>query len=208
MKLEVKPGDKIGMFTVIKELDRHRQPSGQIKRVFLFKCKCGKLKKMQLHTVKDNPKLSCGCESTKNRRASAITHGLSKGRLYKRWGYMKTRCNNKNNKEYHNYGDRWINVCERWGKFENFYEDMKDGFKIELTLDRVDNEKGYSKENCRWISQKENSNNTRMNRYIAYKGVTKTMKQWSESYDIPYKSFWYRLNAGWSVEKALTTKVA
>lgn len=90
-----------------------------------------------------------------------ITHQKSYSKVYRTWIAMKSRCTNTNEPNYINYGARGIFVCERWNRFENFYEDMGDLPFYDAQLDRIDNEDGYYKENCRWVSCKENSKNRR-----------------------------------------------
>jgi hypothetical protein len=135
------------------------------------------------------------------------THGKSRTKEYRTWSNMMTRCNNENYKDFKNYGGRGISVCERWVKFINFYEDMG-GQKRGMTLDRIDCDKNYSLENCKWSTMKEQENNRTNNHRVTFKGETKTLMQWSESLGIKYSTLGMRLlTYGWSVEKALTTKV-
>ena len=92
------------------------------------------------------------------------THRLSKTNIYSRWCDMMKRCYNKNNKSYIDYGGRGILVCKNWHKFESFYNDMISTYLPELTLERVNNELGYSKDNCIWADRKTQNNNSRRNR--------------------------------------------
>jgi hypothetical protein len=94
-----------------------------------------------------------------------ITHGKSYSKVYRTWIAMLSRCRNPNDNNYINYGARGIYVCERWYKFENFYEDMGELPFYEAQLDRIDNEKGYYKENCRWVTCQENSRNRRTSKH-------------------------------------------
>lgn len=129
-------------------------------------------------------------------------HGLRSTSTYNRWNAMKQRCLNPNNASYHRYGGRGISVCERWLKFENFFQDMgiaPDGMMIE----RIDNSKGYSPENCRWATFVDQCRNRRSNRLITAFGKTMMLSEWAEHFRIPMKNLWYRLNSGWDVEDAL-----
>jgi hypothetical protein len=91
-----------------------------------------------------------------------ITHGQSKNGIYKSWSCMIQRCENPNDPFYYNYGGRGIGVIDKWHKFENFYADMSEGYEEGLTIDRLDNELGYFKENCRWATRKQQAENTRI----------------------------------------------
>lgn len=121
-------------------------------------------------------------------------HGMAMTPTYHVWQGMKTRCYNKNFHAYPNYGARGITVCDRWlESFENFYEDMGEK-PHKKSLDRIDNSKGYSKENCRWATNEEQQRNRRWARLLTYKGVTKPIAEWAEITGIPYGSIFGRLN--------------
>jgi len=130
---------------------------------------------------------------------------MTKKSVYRIWTSMMARCFNSGNSAYHDYGARGITVCERWLKFENFYADM--GERPEgKTLDRIDNDKSYSPNNCRWASVKEQSRNKRSNVWISFNGKRQVMTDWARETGIPPATLKYRLDSGWSIEKALTTK--
>lgn len=136
-------------------------------------------------------------------------HGLRKHRLFSVWNGMKQRCFNSNWYAYKDYGGRGISVTDEWkDDFLCFYHwAMNNGYRQGLTLDRIDNSKGYSPDNCRWVTIKEQSNNRRSNRNITYKGQTKTLAQWSEELGMNFFTLRDRLNNGWSIEKAFTQPV-
>ena len=136
-------------------------------------------------------------------------HGLRKHRLFSVWNGMKQRCFNSNWYAYKDYGGRGISVTDEWkDDFLCFYHwAMNNGYRQGLTLDRIDNSKGYSPDNCRWVTIKEQSNNRRSNRNITYKGQTKTLTQWSEELGMSFFTLRDRLNNGWSIEKAFTQPV-
>lgn len=102
-------------------------------------------------------------------------HGLSGHRIYKIWSSMLHRCYNPNNKRYSDWGGRGINVCNEWHDVKNFIVDMYPTYKEGLSLDRIDNDKGYSKENCRWVEdriQKRNTRKLKQQNMTGYRGVS------------------------------------
>lgn len=130
-----------------------------------------------------------------------VKHGMHDTAIYTAWEAMIQRCCNRNFAQYRDYGKRGITVCYRWRVFENFYNDMGD--KPEgMTLERKDNSKGYSKENCCWATRKAQANNRRTNRLVFYKDRTQTLMQWVEELGLNYDCVKKRLNRGWSAEKA------
>ena len=138
------------------------------------------------------------------------THGQSETRLYYIWSSMKSRCLNINNKSFQNYGGRGIRVCEEWlQSFEAFATwAHENGYADNLTIDRVDNDKDYTPDNCRWVDRTTQSRNRRNNRFLTYKGQTKTLGEWGEEVGINSAVIWKRLyHYGWSAEKALFTPV-
>ena len=199
MKKEIiKKGDRYGRLVAIR-FDHKDKYSQQF---WLFKCDCGNKKVINVSNVKKGDTKSCGCLRKEIMKNKMTTHGMSHTTEHFAWGSMKARCYNKNRADYKNYGGRDITICKRWLKFENFYEDMgrcPEG----MTLDRIDNEKGYYKENCRWATAKEQANNRRSNRLLTYNGKTQNIKQWANELRINYGTLYSRIRYGWSVEKAL-----
>ena len=135
-------------------------------------------------------------------------HGLSGHPLHIRWRAIKDRCCNPQNYAYQRYGGRGITICDEWkNSFITFYKwSIANGFDSELTLDRIDNNKGYSPDNCRWVDMKIQTNNTRRNKYLTARGKTQTLQQWCD--ELGFKSHQVvcgRLQRGWSVEDALFT---
>ena len=134
-----------------------------------YQCECGKIKNIKTHNVESGLTWHCGCIKKKGSRT---THGQSRTKTYRNWAAMKQRCLDKNSHAYSDYGGRGITLCQEWEKFENFLIDM--GEKPEgLEIDRIDNEKGYYKENCRWTSKGENLANRRVWGSTGFKGVFK-----------------------------------
>lgn len=151
---------------------------------------------------------SCGCYKKEILKAKNKTHGLSKTRIYKTWLSMKDRCYRKKCNAYSLYGGRGIKICDEWlFDFMNFYNwAMKNSYSDNLSIDRIDVNGNYEPSNCRIVSMKEQANNVRRNHLIEYKGKTQTLSQWSDEVGISSHTLLNRLQNGWSIEKALTTK--
>jgi hypothetical protein len=120
---------------------------------------------------------------------------------------MKTRCTNKDQKDWMLYGGRGITYCERWNTFENFLEDMGEVPKG-FSLERKDVNLNYSKDNCVWATAVEQANNTRRNVLIEWQGKTQTASEWCRELGLPPSYITNRLARGWSIAAALTTPVA
>lgn len=126
-----------------------------------------------------------------------IKHGLRYTRLYHIHSGMKNRCYNENDKDYKNYGARGIKICDEWLDVSVFYAwAMTHGYADNLTIDRVDVNKDYCPENCRWATPKQQQNNRRINRLITYKGETHNVREWSEKLGVPYQTIYARLQRG------------
>lgn len=138
---------------------------------------------------------------------------LSKERLTKKQKHilqqklcdMKNRCYNPENQFYKDYGARGIAVCDEWldkkDGHSNFQKwALSNGWTEFMSIDRIDNNKGYSPDNCRWATPKEQANNRRNNHYVTIKGVTKTAQEWADEIGISQRAFLYRIEAGWKDE--------
>jgi hypothetical protein len=139
-----------------------------------------------------------------NGEISEYVYALLKER--RAWWAMKDRCNNKKNSWYSHYGDRGIKVCERWmNSFDAFLSDVGEAPTQKHSIERIDNDKGYEPDNCRWATQKEQMNNRRCNAWIEYKGQTKTLTQWCEILGFNYRTIYDRLHRGkHTIERAFT----
>lgn len=123
--------------------------------------------------------------------------------IYHSWCAMRQRCNDKNCDAYKNYGGRGIKYSKDWESFSNFKRDMEGSYRPKLTLERIDNSLGYSKENCRWADRTEQANNKRNNRIIERNGERKTFRQWAEYLGIDYGTIRQRYYGGMSIDEIL-----
>lgn len=166
------------------------------------KCDCGETCTVYQTNLTRSLTLSCGCLQSERR----TTHGKSNSKTYAVWVAMKQRTTNPNMVVAYNYMDRGIDLCESWHTFENFLADMGEQPKG-LTLDRLDNSKGYSKENCAWITQAAQTRNTRRNVNITAFGETKCITDWAAQFDLSCNTIKRRIEEwGWSNERAVSAE--
>jgi hypothetical protein len=163
-------------------------------RWYYGKCECGSYKTYRKALVKRQK--SCGClryKAVSDARKTQVKHGHGrrgkKSKSYNTWAGMVDRCNNPNHPAYKYYGGRGIKICHRWLKFENFLEDMGDK-PIGHSIDRINPDGNYSKENCRWATDLQQKNNTRRNVMITHEGRTQSLADWAREFGIPYKQFY------------------
>lgn len=150
---------------------------------------------------------SCGCLKTEIIADGANTkHGYSKTRLYRIWKYMRKRCRNPNDSNFHKYGARGICVCKEWDDSFLLFREwaISNGYNDSLSLDRINNDGNYEPNNCRWASAKTQGNNRRSTRYLELNGIKKTLEEWSETTGLSRSVISARLRLGWSIERALT----
>ncbi len=132
-------------------------------------------------------------------------HGMTNTPIWVSWKCMVDRAT-RHGKDSARYAGRGITIPAEWEKFENFFKDMGEGFSKGLTLDRIDNDKSYSKENCRWATRKEQADNRSNRVLVPYKGRIIGLEALSEECGVPKGTLWQRLRSyGWSVERATTT---
>lgn len=179
-------------------------------------CSCGNNTNVDANKLNNGHTQSCGCLQREKARSANIKHGHSaypnNGRPtkeYNTWALMIRRCSSKStNKRDGAYVKRGITVCDSWKEdFFNFINDMGFAPSKSHSIDRIDNNLGYSKENCRWATAKEQGRNKSNTSFITANGKTLPVTQWSEETGIPYKRIHARIKRGWSAEKAVNTPV-
>ena len=182
---------------LLEDLGMHypNETSNKKVRYGIYKCYCGNEFKTRIQSVKQNKTKSCGCLHKEKALIFNTKHGLSSHVLFGTWSGMIQRCTNKIHMYYNDYGGRGITVCERWLNVANFIEDMLPTFQKGLTLDRKDNNKGYSKDNCRWVSKVVQSCNTRKIRSTntsGYRGVSfyNLCNKWYSRICVDYKNIY------------------
>jgi len=195
-------GQTFGKLTVIERVPNVKRGVTR----WQCSCSCGKETITTSAALRSGNCRSCGClhvEAAREQGLKAIRHGGTGSRLYRVWSNMKTRCYNKSNKNFERWGKRGIALCDEWREsFESFREwAIESGYSDNLSIDRIDNSKGYCPENCRWATPREQANNTRKTRFISYKGKTLSLHGWSRELKIPVCTLFYRLK-NHSVETA------
>lgn len=181
-KYERLEGKKFGKLTVEKFL----RIDGKM-AVWLCKCDCGNVTEASTGKLKFGAKKSCGCLSIE----ISTKHSMAGTRPYSIWQGMKTRCSNENAINYGNYGGRGISYDPKWEVFDGFWEDMQEGYSDELSLERINNDTGYNKNNCHWATINEQCSNRRVNVYLTYDGKTKTLSEWAKILKADRKKMYY-----------------
>lgn len=171
-------------------------------------CDCGNVKEFCTSDLVSGRVHSCGCFA-KEILVKRGENKIKEKKLHEVFLSIKQRCNNPRSKSYKNYGGRGIKVCDEWGdrkfgyrRFEKWA--LGNGYREGLSIDRIDNDKGYSPENCRWADWKTQSNNKRTNRVFDVDGAEMTLKQISESFGVPYDLLRLRIKRGWEIKTAIT----
>jgi len=206
--------ETFGRLTTIGPRFKLRYKSGNRRCHQVCLCECGNCVVVQTTNLRNGNTKTCGCSRNENIKKAVDatrTHGKSTTIEYIRWQQMKSRCLNPSNKRFSHYGGRGINVCDSWlepdGRgFTNFLEDMGRRPSTKHSIDRIDVNGDYCKENCRWATVKEQNTNKVNNIRITAFGRTMCLSEWSESSGIPAGTIQYRIQNDWEVEIALTKK--
>lgn len=199
-------GEKYGRLTILGDAEPHISPNGSKSRQVLCKCSCGTFIFTHLHSVRAGVATSCGCFAKEESSRRNRTHGMSHSPTYEAWHAMLKRGRGTSDRE--NYYLRGIRVCDRWlESFENFLEDMgerPDG----LSIDRINNDGDYEKNNCRWADNKTQSRNQRKTLYVEFESQKFSLSELTERFGVPHTVARGRLRLGWTIEQILNTPVA
>jgi hypothetical protein len=172
--------------------------------LWVLSCECGGARLELVGNLTSGKVVNCGCET---RRSYKTIHGhnrktVARSRTYQSWSSMMQRCCNENNDRYPSYGGRGITVCERWKDFNNFLADMGER-PPQKSLDRIDNDKGYRLDNCKWSTRIEQQRNKRRSRKITSNGETKSIHEWAVITGISVGTIAARLSRGWPSKNLL-----
>ena len=201
-KMEDLVGRRFGRLVVTKYHSKNKDNCSK----WICICDCGKETIVFAGSLRSGHTLSCGCLREERRREALTTHGMSRTLGHVSWLAMRQRCIGKTT--HHEYKKRGITICERWSSFEMFYMDMGEPPANGYTLDRINNDLGYFKENCRWATKKEQARNRRTNLVIPYLGRTYTLSELAEVSGIERSVLVNRIKRdGWTVEDAVNRPV-
>lgn len=196
-------GDKtrFGLLTYLGE-----GPRTATTRRGIFECDCGTVKPMAIHRIRNGTVYSCGCEGARRTASRFTKHGGYKTGEYKSWNAMMQRCHNENDTSYPYYGAKGIAVCHQWHgpqgflRFHAYIGERPSG----MSIDRIDNDKGYEPGNVRWATDKQQTNNRSTSKLLTFRGETMNSRDWGARLGMGKNTISERLRAGWSVERALT----
>jgi len=203
-------GQRFGRLTVIKRCGTSKE--GQ--KIYLCKCDCGNTKEVKSGNLKSGNVRSCGClrkETTRRINKERNTrHGGCGTRLYGIWFDMRQRCNWEKSINWANYGGRGIKVCDEWQVDFVPFRDwaLANGYRDDLTLDRIDVDGNYCPDNCRWADLDEQNNNKRTCVYVTIDGVTKTVTEWCKETGVNRKTAFNRIKRGWNPIEAVSKEVS
>ena len=194
-------GQVFGQLTVLKRA--HNVGS---RTMWLCRCTCGVEKPIITHCLRSGIVISCGCFHNKKTGDIFRTHGMSQTKLYKVYTAMRQRCEIPHHPSYQDYGLRGITVCEEWRNDRTKFFDwaLSNGYADNLSIDRINNDLGYSPDNCRWADTKVQSMNKRSTRLITVDGITKSLVDWLQIYPVTRRTFYERIENGWDEVTALT----
>lgn len=201
--LKDETGNKYGRLLVIeRDLSKDHHDA-----FWICKCDCGNISSVNGTMLRRGTSKSCGCLQRELLSKRQKTHGETNTRIHNIWSKIKFRCFNNKSKDYSKYGGRGITMCEEWSKSYETFRDWSyaNGYKENLTIDRIDNDGNYEPNNCRWATIKEQSRNTRYNRKYEYQGEMRCVVELAEIAGLSKYTLKYRLDNGYTLENAMFT---
>lgn len=197
MKLIDLTGKRFGKLVVIRR-GENRGPAAR----WVCQCDCGNTAIVWGSALRNGLTNSCKCQMN----VKCFKHGKARSKTWRAWNDMKQRCLNPRNSQYIRYGGRGVTICVRWHNFINFLNDLGES-PPKAYLDRIDNNGNYEPSNCRWATPRESGNNRSTNRFITYKGKTKTIAEWTHYFNFKIDHIRSRLRMGWSVRDTIEIPV-
>lgn len=192
-------GQRFGNLTVIADRGTNGHHS-----LWEVCCDCGNISVKLGTEIRSGKYCSHGCPYYRaNLRGQRATHAMSRHPAYAVWRSMLARCTNPKHHAFKNYGGRGIGVCEEWLRFDAFWSDMSADYAAGLSLDRTDNDGGYCRDNCRWVSPKTQNRNKQGNVIIPTPFGRMTVAEASERFGIGSNTILYRIKNGWPADKLL-----
>lgn len=196
-------GERFGRLTVIERVQNHIKPNGQPTTMWKCKCDCGNTTIVSTGNLKSGNTKSCGCLSIDlitDLGHKSAKHGLTHTHIYRVWKLMRERCYNKKKDNYKRYGGRGISVCDEWigeNGFINFYNwAINNGYDESLQIDRINNDGNYCPENCRWVTNKINMRNRRVNHFIDTPFGNITIAEFAERINGDYDLIYSQISSG------------
>jgi len=197
--VKVSVGEKFGRLTLLR-----RAPEAYKSQTsWLCRCSCGTEKVVGVGHLRTGSTVSCGCYAREQASKRQSTHGLTKNIAYRPWIQMRTRCANPKATSYEYYGDRGIQVCQRWDDFTLFLQDMGERPSLLYSLDRIDTNGHYEPGNCEWKTHKDQMRNRRNTVRLTFAGETLPVSQWAERIGKPNRTLLQRIKYGWSPAQVL-----
>lgn len=199
-RLPVSAGERFGRWTIVGSagVDATRHALVRVR------CDCGFERVVSALSLRNGNSKSCGCLRDDVLRARGAVRSRVRG--YAAWASMIRRCHDATDDKFHLYGERGIHVCDAWrgdAGFATWKRDMGPRPSLKHSVDRIDNDKGYEPGNCRWATQSEQMNNTRVNRRLTVDGKTMTLAQWGRETGLAPTVIHCRISRGWTIDDAV-----
>lgn len=200
-------GQRFGRLTVQELVQRDSAANGYVTK-WKCRCDCGGTTITRTACLRNGTTRSCGCLRSELSAARKRVHNGKGTRLYAIWKGICSRCHNTHRSCYDRYGGRGISMCDEWRDFATFREwAHANGYNDKLSIDRIDNNGGYTPENCRWVDDYAQAHNKRNNRIIEFQNEKLCLAEWGRRLGCNGQVISDRLKRGWSVQQALTTPV-